>query len=146
MIGYEIHVLSQGDWKINSFFDDEELALLEAGRIVEGRRYPAVRVTRETADENGRFFSETIFRSSVVDEHNSDALTKKAETRRDTYRARYARRQNAEAARSRSGKTHRNRPLRKSRTKPSLAVYGITLIVILGGGFAAMWFLSRISV
>jgi len=49
---YEIQVFRNGNWTIQAFFDDKELALLEARRMSETSRFPAVRVIEEIGDSS----------------------------------------------------------------------------------------------
>jgi len=48
---FEIQVLNNGDWKIDSIFDDEELATYEANRVFGRGAYDAVRVVQENYNE-----------------------------------------------------------------------------------------------
>jgi len=69
---FEIHTFRNGSWKIDSVFDDRDLALMEAERIDRSRRYSAVRVIEETFDEETeRGGSRTIFRSTKAERINS---------------------------------------------------------------------------
>ena len=51
MKAFEIHTFQDGKWKIDSVFDDRELAMFEARRVDEGTRYSGVRVIEEVYDE-----------------------------------------------------------------------------------------------
>lgn len=65
---YEIQVYRNDTWTIQAFFDDKELALLEARRISESNRYPAVRVIEETVDPNlDDVKQRVVYRWSEVD-------------------------------------------------------------------------------
>jgi hypothetical protein len=71
---YEIQVYRNGNWSIQAFFDDKELALLEARRMSETNRYAAVRVVEEVIDSSGNDVkSRVVFRHSEVDKHNEQA-------------------------------------------------------------------------
>jgi hypothetical protein len=48
---FGIHVHRNGGWKIESIFDDRELAVMEGERMGRTVRYQAVRVVEETFDE-----------------------------------------------------------------------------------------------
>lgn len=68
---FEIHTYRSGAWKIDSVFDDKDLALMEAERIDRGNRYSAVRVVEETFDdETEKGGTRTIFRSSKAERIN----------------------------------------------------------------------------
>jgi ferric-dicitrate binding protein FerR (iron transport regulator) len=82
MRAYEIHTFQQGKWKIDSIFDDRELALFEAGRMDESGRHPAIRVIEEDFDEKTQKAKiRTIFRGSKIDHSNAAALEKTKEVR-----------------------------------------------------------------
>lgn len=67
MVAYEIHTFRDGAWKIDSVFDDKDLAVLEAQRIERARRYAGVRVVEETFDEvTDRAVTRTIYRSRAA--------------------------------------------------------------------------------
>src|SRR3546814_8948602 len=53
-----------GAWKIDSIFDDRELALMEAGRMDRGNRYSAVRVVEETRSEEHTSELQSLMRIS----------------------------------------------------------------------------------
>jgi hypothetical protein len=63
MIGFEIHTYKDGRWRIDSIFDDREIAVFEARRIDESKRYGGVLVIEETYDDAAnRSTWRTIFR------------------------------------------------------------------------------------
>ena len=63
-----MHTYQDGKWKIDSVFDDRELALFEARRVDEGTRYTGVRVIEETYDETSDLTTtRTIFRGGNAD-------------------------------------------------------------------------------
>ena len=65
---YEIQVLRSGSWAIQAFFDDKELALIEARRVSETNRYPAVRVIEEIVDTDlDDVKQRVVYRWSEVD-------------------------------------------------------------------------------
>jgi hypothetical protein len=51
LTAFEIQVLNDGDWKIDSIFDDEETARFEAGRVFGRGGYDGVRVVQEIYNE-----------------------------------------------------------------------------------------------
>lgn len=68
---FEIHTYRNGSWKIDSVFDDRDLALMEADRIDRSSRYSAVRVVEETFDdETEKGGTRTIFRSTKAERIN----------------------------------------------------------------------------
>lgn len=91
---YEIQVYRSGQWTIQAFFDDKELALLEARRMTETKRYPAIRVVEEQwVEHNQDFQSRIIFRDSEVARHNEQVIQEKAQLRREVDEQRRRRQQ-----------------------------------------------------
>ena len=81
MVVYEIHTYRDGAWKIDSIFDDRDLAVLEAQRVERTFRYSGVRVVEETYDEaTDRAVTRTIYRSSKADRHNTQVIQRRTET------------------------------------------------------------------
>ncbi|NQV83259.1 MAG: hypothetical protein HQ494_05510 [Rhodospirillales bacterium] len=65
MKAFEIQTYLDGKWRIDSVFDDRELALFEARRVDQGSRYSGVRVIEENYDESSDLTTtRTIFRGS----------------------------------------------------------------------------------
>lgn len=68
MVVYELQLFRDHDWKIDSVFDDRDLAVIEAQRIERSKRYSGVRVVEETCDQStSRPVTRTIYRSSKVE-------------------------------------------------------------------------------
>jgi hypothetical protein len=131
---YELHAYSGGRWKIQGFFDDQELAVAEARRMDSTRRFPAVRVVEERYDPgDGSYHSRTVFRSSPVEQHNEQALKQRAETRRtvEDERARH-RRTEAEG-----------RPAKTGGASPALSMIALKAVLLAVLGVAAYWALNH---
>jgi hypothetical protein len=63
MRAFEIHTYTDGKWKVDSVFDDRDLAVHEARKVDENGRYAGVRVIEENYDESTDFTTtRTIFR------------------------------------------------------------------------------------
>ena len=78
MILFEIHTFRDGTWKIDSVFDDKDLAIYEAQRMEKGGRFPAVRVIQETYDEETqRTGTRTVYRTTKVDRINVEVEQKR---------------------------------------------------------------------
>ncbi len=91
---YEIQVYRNGSWTIQAFFDDKELALLEARRMSETNRYPAVRVIEETVDANmDDVRQRVVYRWSEVDKHNEQIRKEQQELQEQVLEARRRRQQ-----------------------------------------------------
>ncbi|MHA1109268.1 MAG: hypothetical protein ACTSQV_09140 [Alphaproteobacteria bacterium] len=77
MRAFEIHTLGRGKWKIDSVFDDRELALFEAGRMETSRRFSGIRVIEENFDEDSqKTTTRTIFRGSTANGAKAKPKTK----------------------------------------------------------------------
>lgn len=67
MRAYEIHTFRDGTWKVDSVFDDRDLALFEAKRVEEGSRYSGVKVVEEFYDEASDLTTtRTLFRGGAA--------------------------------------------------------------------------------
>lgn len=77
---FEIHTYRNGSWKIDSVFDDRELALMEAERMDRSSRYSAIRVVEESFDDvTEKGGTRTIFRSSKADRVNQATAVRRQE-------------------------------------------------------------------
>lgn len=131
-VAYELHSFSGGRWKIQGFFDDRDIAVSEAHRMEEARRFPAVRVVEERFDpETGGYKSRTVYRSSALDEHNEHALKERADTRREVEASRTAKPQAA----SKSAKAQSS--------SPALTMIAVKAVLLFALGFAAIWAINR---
>ncbi len=129
MVAYEIHAYREGRWKIDSVFDDRELALFEAKRMDQGGRFSGVRVIEEVYDEITKKTSiRTIFRGSKVTESNKVSITQRHQTVREAKEARIRREKDE---RLRSQTQIKNEMRRKSnpyRLVTIMALLGLLLI------------------
>ena len=67
MRSFEIHTFREGVWKIDSVYDDRQLAIFEAKRIAEGTRYAGVKVIEEVDDEVSNLTTtRTLFRGGAA--------------------------------------------------------------------------------
>lgn len=106
---YEIHTYTNGAWKIQAFFDDKELALLDARRMSESRRYVGIRVIEETWNPStDQAQSRIIFRDSEVQRQNETVAEDRAQVRKEVEQQREKR----NAARTRKPRRRRRRPPR----------------------------------
>lgn len=78
---FEIHTYQGGRWKIDSVFDERDLAVFEAQRMDVSGRYPGVRVIEETFDETNTTTSRTVFRGAKVAKANEEIFQKAAAVR-----------------------------------------------------------------
>jgi hypothetical protein len=78
MVVFEIHTFRDGTWKIDSVFDDKELAVVEAQRMERSGRYSAIRVVEESFDEaTERGNTRTVYRSTKVDRVNTESAERR---------------------------------------------------------------------
>ncbi len=128
MRAFEIHTFHKGRWKIDSVFDDRELAVFEAKRMDDSGRYSGVRVVEETFDEQKqKTATRTVYRGSKATQANEDEFRRKADIRRKADRGK--RRKAAQGAASqKAAKIRRQR----EQTNP----YRLVAIVSLLGMFA----------
>lgn len=135
MRAYEIHTFQGGRWKIDSVFDDRDLALFEAHRMDESGRHPGIRVIEEEFDEHTQKTKiRTIFRGSKIGEANAQALERHREVREKVaqQRAQTAQekaRQRTEAARRE--KARKSNPFRLIGLFTLITVFGLAAVVAL---------------
>ena len=69
LVVYELHLFRNQDWRIDSVFDDRDLAVMEAQQIERSKEYPGVRVVEEICDQfSSRILSSrTIYRSNKIE-------------------------------------------------------------------------------
>ena len=128
---FEIHTYQGGKWKIDSVFDDRDLAMLEAQRMDGSGRFSAVRVVEEVFSEKTQETkTRTIFRGSKVDGANNAELEKSRNARQNAPEPRKKR--PAEA-----GQRKRPPPRRAPKRKSSaMRLIAITLMIVIVAGAA----------
>lgn len=137
---YEIQTYKEGEWKIQAFFDDKELAVLEARRMTQSRRYPAVRVVEETWDSSlQEFRSRIVFRESEVLRHNEAVTQERAKTRREVQAQRQQR--HGEGTR----KKQRRNTTGRINWYDSYFALGLKAIAIVIVGVAAIYGLHKLA-
>lgn len=128
MKAYEIHTFRDGQWKVDSVFDDRELAIFEARKVDENGRYSSVKVVEENYDEaSDKTAIRTIFRGK------KGALRAKARNPGVTKSSRKVQRGGAEGEHK---KNSRARPQKKQPT--SVLVPVLILLLLLMTGIVAM--------
>ncbi len=138
MRAYEIHTFTNGRWKIDSVFDDKELALFEAQRMDGSTRYSGVRVVEEAFDENdNKTSARTIYRGTKASQANDKDLTAKTRARGDAEIDR--RRKSARDA------ERRRVQQRKARAKEANPYRLISILLLLAAlGLGALYALERL--
>ena len=128
MKAYEIHTFKDGVWKIDSVFDDRDLALHEANKIDENSRYAAVRVIEENYDEASDLTTtRTIFRGNR-------AARKKAEAAAQAP----AKKSVSNRPRGNDGQTRRRRPPPPQKKSGGFLVPILILLIIVFAGIAGL--------
>jgi hypothetical protein len=90
-VSFELHTYTGGVWKIDSVYDDRQIAVYEAQRVHAGGRYSAIRVVEERFDaDSGKITSKTVFRASKTEAANADTMERQKTTRREVREARRA--------------------------------------------------------
>lgn len=89
LVGYELHTYRGGAWKIDSVYDDREIAIFEAKRVHSSGRYSAVRVVEERFDPaTDKTSSKTVFRVAKADDENAESMERQKTARREVQQAR----------------------------------------------------------
>jgi hypothetical protein len=79
---FELQTYNEGKWKIDSIFDDKQLALFEAKRLAESGRFPGVRVVQESYDtERDKTDFRIIYKGAKTDEENTRAVRRERQVK-----------------------------------------------------------------
>ena len=130
MRAFEIHTFHNGKWKIDSVFDDRDLALFEAGRMESSSRHAGVRVIEENFDEESQeCTTRTIYRGTK-DVQSRSASKNKA--RQGSRSAAPAKKLGREPDRKKRAKKSKNK------NKKGIGYSIMVLALALFGGVAAI--------
>jgi hypothetical protein len=130
MKAFEIHTYQSGKWKIDSVFDDRDLAMFEASRMDESGRYSGVRVIEEIfVEQTQQTRTRTIFRGSKVEANNAAELRKSKQARQQAQQNR-AQRQKEEIVR----RQHAHKRAIRKKSSPVRLFYISLFILALAGG------------
>ena len=136
MIAYELHTLRNGQWKMDSVFDDRGLALSQATQADDSKRYAGIRLIEENYDENTeKATTRVIFRGGTA---------AKTDIKKPPPPAAKPKTAAPKAATGRDPKRTikpRQEPTKKSNL--FVPVFASVALVTIIGGAAAMWFLSH---
>jgi hypothetical protein len=136
MKAFEIHTFRGGKWKIDSVFDDKELALFEARRMDQSSRYSGVRVIEENFNESSQeTVTRTLFKGGRAEKQTSPRQQDAKNDVKTPVRRK--------GAKGRKGKG--KRPVRKKK-KSGIATPLIILAVIVIVGFAALFGLQHVTI
>lgn len=129
MKAFEIHTYQSGKWKIDSVFDDRDLAMFEAQRMDESGRYTSIRVVEEIFHEaTQETKTRTIYRGSKVADANAAQLRQAREKRQTKGQA--AKKRQADPA-------QRKRVAQKRKIKKKASPVRLIMIMIMIAGLAA---------
>ena len=130
MRAFEIHTFQSGKWKIDSVFDDRELAVFEAQRMESSKRYIGVRVIEETFDEATQHTAtRTIYKGTMLEQSPMPEAVRKAASGGKGAKA--GPRGGAQPTARRSGKAP---AAAKSKSSTGLLVAVLSVIVLVGIG------------
>ncbi len=130
MRAFEIHTYTRGRWKIDSVFDDRELAVFEARRMDTSGRFAGVRVVEEVFDERAeRSTTRTIYRGSKVADANRAELQKRSQIRHD---AAQSRKKRSERIVERRKQIQKKNAKRQTNPYRIIAILSVLVIAALG--------------
>ncbi len=136
MRAFEIHTFRGGKWKIDSVFDDKELALFEARRMDESSRYSGVRVIEENFNESSNeTVTRTLYKGGRAEKQASVIQREVKDEAKKTARRK--------GAKGRTGKG--KRPVKKKK-KSGIAMPLIILSIIVIVGLGALFGLQHITI
>ena len=91
LVSYELQTFLRGAWKIDSIYDDREIALFEAQRLHASKRFAGIRVVEEKFDRTvSKPVTRTIFRASRTETENVRAMEQQKTARQEVQAARNA--------------------------------------------------------
>ena len=125
MTSYEIRKYVDGRWLLDSVFDDKAAAVDEAKMLMErSRSVPAIRVVAVMDDTDG-FREWTVFKQSIIDEENEQAMQRAYQAKREIDAARARRR--SERVRRKAERSQQARPKSRSLTVRLLLFLGASI-------------------
>lgn len=139
MKAFEIHTYQSGKWKIDSVFDDRDLAMFEAQRMDESGRYTSIRVVEEIYVESTQETkTRTIFRGSKVAAANAEQLRKSKENRQNKGKAL----QKRKADTVQRKRVAQKRKIKKKAHPVRLIMIMIMIAGVAGGAMYALQFMQ----
>lgn len=137
MKAFEIHTYTGGKWKIDSVFDDRDLAIFEASRMEGSGRYSGVRVVEEIfLEQTQETKTRTIYRGSKIEAANAAELRKSQNVRQQATQNRQ-RRQTEAAQRSRMAAKHR---IQRKSSPVRLIVLTVLILGLAGAALYGLQF------
>ncbi len=139
MKAFEIHTYQSGKWKIDSVFDDRDLAMFEAQRMDESGRYSGIRVVEEVyVEATQETKTRTIYRGSKVAAENAEQLRKSKNVRQNAGQARKKRQADTVQRR----KVAQKRKIKKKSSPVRLVLIMVMLGALAGGAMFGLQFME----
>lgn len=130
MKAFEIHTYRDGKWRIDSMFDDRDIAVYEAERMDSSGRYSSVRVIEEIYDEErDEARTRTIYRGQRAAQEAADRLEESRKKRTSTRTPRHGGGGGEVRARARVEKKKSNSLTGVVMILALLGVLGIALLI-----------------
>lgn len=139
MKAFEIHTYQSGKWKIDSVFDDRDLAMFEAQRMEESGRYTGIRVVEEVyVEATQETKTRTIYRGSKIAAANAEQLRQSKNQRQNRGKALEQRK---------AENVHRKTVAQKRRIKKKASPVRLILILVMiaalaGGAMFGLQFIE----
>jgi cobalamin biosynthesis Mg chelatase CobN len=141
MKAFEIHTYQGGKWKIDSVFDDRDLALFEAHRMDQSGQYSGIRVVEEIyVEATQQTKTRTIYRGSKVEAENAAELRKSKQVRLNAGQAR-KKRQDETVERK---KVAQKRKFQKKTSPVRLIAIMLVLVILAGGAIFGLQFVENL--
>ena len=134
LTSFELQTYQNNQWKIDSVFDDKQLAVYEAQRLQNAGRYSGIRVVQEIFDEeSGTSQTRIAFRGSKVEAVNAQAREKAQAQSAEISkaRARQAEARKAGIGENRAGGASAGNPIFQIISLGAIVVAGVVLILFL---------------
>ena len=139
MKAFEIHTYQSGKWKIDSVFDDRDLAMFEAQRMDESGRYTGIRVVEEIyVEATQETKTRTIYRGSKVAAANAEQLRKSKNVRQNKGKAL----QKRKAVDVQRKKVAQKRKIKKKASPVRLILILIMIAAMAGGAMYGLQFIE----
>lgn len=137
MKAFEIHTYQGGKWKIDSVFDDRDLALFEAQRMDGSGRYSGVRVVEEVfVEQTQETKTRTIYRGTKVEAANAAELQRSIQVRQQASGA-PQKKQIDPAQRKRAAQ---KRVVKKKANPARLVTITVVLLIVAAAALAGLHF------
>ena len=141
MKAFEIPTYQGGKWKIDSVFDDRDLALFEAHRMDQSGQYSGIRVVEEIyVEATQQTKTRTIYRGSKVEAENAAELRKSKQVRLNAGQARKKRQDETVERKTVAQK----RKFQKKTSPVRLIAIMLVLVILAGGAILRLQFVENL--